>query len=59
MKFNQFWRSARAQVGGRTEESILVDDPLLCKGTQTNCCPQQEFLLQDNINNTNKTYQNC
>jgi hypothetical protein len=40
-------------VGG-TEETSLAGAPQLCKGTQMNCCPQQEFMLQDNINITFK-----
>jgi len=54
MKFHQSWRSARAQMDGGTEETSLAGAPQLCKGTQMNCCPQQEFMLQDNINNTLK-----
>jgi hypothetical protein len=45
MKFHVFWRSARAQIDGATEETILEGAPQLCKGTRMNCCPQQELML--------------
>jgi hypothetical protein len=47
MKIHKFWGSARPQMDGGTEVTILLGAQILCQGTRMNCCPQQEFMLQD------------